>query len=71
MQHQLRDAWDHLNQHPAGRPFSSIPRFKAIVNAFGTLDCGITRKPFIPVSKEAQDVLRQEIEDKFPDMIEN
>ncbi len=71
MQHQLRDAWDYLNQHPAATQFSSIPRFKAIVNAFGTLDCGITRKPFIPVSKEVQGKLRQEIEDKFPDMIES
>ena len=71
MQHKLRDVWDYLNQHPVGSAYGSIPRFKAIVNAFGVLDCGITRKPFIPVPREVQDKLRQEIEDKFPEMLED
>ena len=70
MQYKLRDVWDFLNSLKFGERWGSIPRFKATVNAFGVLDCGITGKPLIPVPKDIQDKYRQEIEKKFPELIE-
>jgi len=70
MQHKLKDIWEFLDSLPFGRGYGSISRFKAYVNAFGVLDCGITGKPLIPVPKEVVAKYREAIEEKYPEMIE-
>ena len=70
MQYKLKDIWNFIDGLAFGREYGALSRFKCYVNAFGVLDCGITRKPFIPVPKDVQDRYREEIEKAFPEMIE-
>ncbi len=70
MQHKLRDVWDFLDGLAFGKPYGPIPRFKCYVNAFGVLNCGIPRKPFIPVPQDIQAKYREELKAKFPELFE-
>jgi len=70
MQYKLKDVWNFLDGLEFGQGYGAIPRFKAYVNAFGVMDCGIPGKPFIPVPKDLVARYREEIEKKYPELIE-
>jgi hydratase-aldolase len=70
MQYKLRDVWTFMDGLPFAKGYGSISRFKCCVNAFGVLDCGITRKPFIPVPLKIQEQYREALRERFPELIE-
>ena len=70
MQFRLRDVWRQLDGFDALRGYHSIARFKATVNAFGFLKCGVTRRPFIPVPDPVQELLTEFVRREFGDLIE-
>lgn len=53
-----------------GDKYTGICGFKAFVNAFGVLRCGINRRPFISVPQEVQDRLAEFVHKEFKDLIE-
>lgn len=70
MQYELKDIWNFMDGLAFGHEYGALSRFKCYVNAFGVLDCGTTRRPFIPVPRDIQARYREEIEKAFPEMIE-
>jgi 4-hydroxy-tetrahydrodipicolinate synthase len=49
---------------------SGLCRHKAIVNAFGVLRCGVSRRPFISVPQDVEDRLTEFVQKEFKDLIE-
>ena len=69
MQIALQEMWQKLDSLEMLKGYHAIPRFKAIVNGFGFLKCGVTRRPFIPVPDEIQKRLTDYIRDEFSEYI--
>lgn len=69
MQFKLHDMWRTLDGLEILKGYHAIPRFKAIVNAFGFLRCGITRRPFIPVPDDIQERLTEFVQKEFADVM--
>ena len=70
MQFRLQDAWRQLDGLDILRGYHSIARFKATVNAFGVLKCGVTRRPFIAVPTEVQERLTEFVQRELADLVE-
>jgi len=69
MQFRLHDVWRTLDSLDMLAGYHALARFKAYVNAFGFLSCGITRKPFIPVPDDIQKRLTDYVQKEFNDLI--
>jgi len=65
MQFKLRELWKKIESIDFIREYHSIVRFKAIVNAFGVLKCGVTRRPFIPLPDDIQKRLTDYVQENF------
>jgi 4-hydroxy-tetrahydrodipicolinate synthase len=72
---RMVDRWQEMNRRMAGFDWgghtgSGLCQFKATVNAFGSLRCGINRRPFISVPQDVEDRLAELVHKEFKDLIE-
>ena len=70
---KMQTEWEamqrRIGSHEALQGYNGVARFKAIVNAFGYLRCGYSRRPLISVPKDNQERLAEFVRKNFAGLI--